>query len=257
MDKTREIVESAVRKSGAFVRNEFGNHHTIDFKGEIHLVTEVDLRSEEMIREVLETSFPEDDILAEESGIHKRFRSGRRWLVDPLDGTTNFAHGYPFFAVSVALEVDGEIVYGVVFDPMNEELFSAEKANGGALNGNPIRVSPTDAIGISLIATGFPYDIHDYPQHHVEDLGRVLHHAQGIRRDGSAALDLCYVACGRFDGFYERKLAPWDTAAGKLIVEEAGGRVTRLGGETHSIYDNEILATNGRIHEELIRILER
>jgi myo-inositol-1(or 4)-monophosphatase len=255
MQRTREIVESVVREAGRYIRGRFGRLHDVDYKGETDLVTEVDRRSEAMIRRVIEREFPADSILAEESGIREGEGSGRRWIVDPLDGTTNFAHAYPFIAISVALEEAGRIVYGVVYDPLRDELFSAGRDRGATMNGGKIRVSPTREIGAGLIATGFPYDFRKRPDHHVEDLGRILRHVRGIRRDGSAALDLCYVACGRFDGFYERKLAPWDTAAGMLIVREAGGRVTTIAGGDYSIDPPEILATNGRIHEAMVDIL--
>ncbi len=255
MKETREIVKDIVLEAGEYVRGEIGRHWSIDFKGEIDLVTDVDRKSEEMITRVLQEAFPGDELLAEESGSRKTKRSSRRWLIDPLDGTTNFAHGYPFLSITVALESENEIVFGVVYDPIRDEYFEAEKKSGATLNGKPIRVSNIGELNKFLFATGFPYDIKEHPEGHLERLGRVLMAGQGIRRDGSAALDLCYVACGRVDAFYERNLAPWDTAAGILLVEEAGGKVTTFRGESYSIYDREIAATNGRIHEEVIHIL--
>ncbi|OGF97728.1 MAG: hypothetical protein A2Z06_02230 [Candidatus Glassbacteria bacterium RBG_16_58_8] len=255
MEKTRAVVRETVLEAGEAIRRKFGKRVEIDFKGAIDLVTEVDRRSEEIIVSALRKAFPRDDILAEEGGSRKGGGSDRIWLVDPLDGTTNFAHGYPFISISVALEAAGEIRYGVVYDPLRDEYFEAEKGEGSSLNGRPIRVSEADDLRACLFSTGFPYDIQEHPEGHMEPLVRILMASQGIRRDGSAALDLCYVACGRFDGFYERKLAPWDTAAGVRIGEEAGGKVTSFGGGAYSIHDKEILATNGRIHEAAVKIL--
>jgi len=255
MNKTSEIVEAIVLETGDYIKREFGKRVDIDFKGEIDLVTEIDRESEEMITRTLLESFPRDDLLAEETGRRMKGKSSRLWLIDPLDGTTNFAHGYPFISISLALEIDGEITFAVVYNPLLGEYFKAEKGHGATLNKSDIHVSENNELRRCLISTGFPYDIQEHPEGHMETLGRILMATQGIRRDGSAALDLCYVACGRFDGFYERKLAPWDTAAGKLIVEEAGGRISTFQGDAYSIYDNEILATNGVIHNEVIEVL--
>ncbi len=255
MKETRKIVRNIVLEAGKYVRSEMGKETTIDFKGEIDLVTDVDRKSEEMISRVLQEAFPGDDLLAEETGARNARKSSRRWLIDPLDGTTNFAHGYPFLAITVALESENEIVFGVVYDPIREEYFEAEKGAGATLNGKPIHVSNVGELNKCLFATGFPYDIKEHPEGHIERLGRVLMAGQGIRRDGSAALDLCYVASGRIDAFYEMNLAPWDTAAGTLLVEEAGGKVTTFRGEPYSVYEREIAATNGRIHDEVVDIL--
>ncbi len=255
MNNEREIVERVVLEAGRLIKEKFGRAVFVDFKGEIDLVTEVDRESEAMITRALQEAFPRDDILGEETGSSAKGRGDRRWLVDPLDGTTNFAHAYPFVSVSVALEAGGEIILGVVYDPLRDELFTAERGKGASLNGEEIAVSKTGELGACLVATGFPYDIKKSPEGHMEDLGRILAATQGIIRDGSAALDLCYVATGRFDGYYERKLSPWDTAAGKLIVEEAGGRVTDFAGGRYSHYGKEILATNGRVHEAISRLL--
>ncbi len=255
MKMEKEIVKEVVLKAGAFVKERFGNANSVDFKGDIDLVTDVDRGSEEMIKEEVERTFPDDDILAEESGTIQRNLTSRKWLIDPLDGTTNFTHGYPCVSISIALEEAGEIILGVVHDPISGEYFEAEKGKGATLNGEIIRVSRTRTTGESLIATGFPYDIREFPEGHMETLERILMATQGIRRDGSAAIDLCHVACGRLDGFYERKLAPWDTAAGILIVREAGGKVTSFSEDRYSIHDKEILASNGVIHGDLSEIL--
>jgi myo-inositol-1(or 4)-monophosphatase len=255
MQNEREIVEGVVLEAGSYIREKFGGAISVDLKGEINLVTDVDRESEAIITNVLRKAFPRDDILAEETGASTKGQNNRRWLVDPLDGTTNFAHAYPFVSVSVALEADGDICLGVVYDPLREELFTAENGQRAKLNGAEISVSENRNLGSCLISTGFPYDIKEHPEGHMEDLGRILAATQGIIRDGSAALDLCYVACGRFDGYYERKLSPWDTAAGKLIVKEAGGKVSDFSGGPYSVYGKEILATNGLIHEALSEIL--
>ena len=256
MEKTREIVKAIVLEAGELVKGAIGKVTNVGYKGEIDLVTDVDRKSEEMISGALREAFPTDDLLAEEGGIRRAARSKRRWLIDPLDGTTNFVHGYPFLSITVALESADEILFGVVYDPLMNEYFEAEKGAGATLNGDPIHVSTRDDIDHCLFATGFPYDIREHPEGHLERLRRVLMAGRGIRRDGSAALDLCYVAAGRIDAYYENKLAPWDTAAGRLMVEEAGGRVTTFRGEPYSIYGGEILATNGRIHDGVIDILE-
>lgn len=256
MDRTKEIVEDVVLEAGDYINREFGKRIDIEHKGKIDLVTNVDLQSEEMITRALQEAFPEDDLLAEERGFQRKGKSSRLWLVDPLDGTTNFAHGFPFVSISVALEIDGTIVFAVVYNPVIGEYFEAEKDKGATLNKETIHVSENAELQGCLFSTGFPYDIQEHPEGHMERLGRVLMTTQGIRRGGSAAIDLCYVACGRFDAFYEKKLAPWDTAAGKLVVEEAGGRISTFGGDAYTIYGREILATNGLIHEKTIEILK-
>jgi myo-inositol-1(or 4)-monophosphatase len=255
MTREYHVVEEIVREAGNYIKGKFEKDVTINFKGKIDLVTEVDRRSEEIITRGIKRAFPGDVILAEESGRTREGTSDRLWLVDPLDGTTNFAHAYPFVAVSVALQVKEEVIYGVVYDPLREEFFRAELLAEATLNGVPIHSSRNADLSTSLLSTGFPYDIQENHEGYMETLERILMHTQGIRRDGSAALDLCYVASGRCDGFYERKLQPWDTAAGKLIVEESGGRVTTFRGGPYSIYGDEILATNGLIHDAVIRIL--
>jgi myo-inositol-1(or 4)-monophosphatase len=214
----------------------------------------MDHRSEDAIISILKKGFPDYGILAEESD-ERKGDGTYRWILDPLDGTTNYAHGYPFFAVSLALEKAGEVVWGVVYDPLREELFMAEPGKGATLNGDPIRVSSTDALHRGFLATGFPYDVRASEENNLKHFNNFARVAQAIRRDGSAALDLCYVAMGRFDGFWELKLNPWDTAAGSLIVDEAGGQVTDFKGKPFSINGLKILASNGLIHPEMVRIL--
>ena len=241
------------RGAGEVLRAHFGSALTIEHKGAIDLVTEADRASEAHIVERLREAFPEHAILAEEGS--GTARAGcPRWLVDPLDGTTNFAHGYPLFAVSIALEVEGRIEVGVVHDPSRGETFAARRGGGATLDGRPLRVSSTDTLARALLVTGFPYSIHERPEPTVGLLRRFLLASQGLRRDGSAALDLCYVAAGRFDGFWELELKPWDVAAGSLIVSEAGGRVTNLDGSDFRIDAGAILATNDRLHEAMLAI---
>jgi len=230
---------------------------TVTKKGDINLVTEADLASENHIIERIRSYYPKHAILAEESGeaVIKGGDPSWKWIIDPLDGTTNYAHGYPCFCVTIALEHDGEIVLGVTFDPTRDELFAAERGRGATLNGKPIRVSPTEKLGDSLIVTGFPYDFKQKPNfaRHLTDF---LFHSRGVRRDGSAAIDMAYVACGRFDGFWEEGLNPWDVAAGTLLIEEAGGVVTYYDGSKYSIYQPPICASNGAIHSQMLDVLK-
>lgn len=234
----------------------FGRITAITKKGDINLVTEADLASEALITERIRSHFPKHSILAEEAGdtVVIEGEGDWKWIIDPLDGTTNYAHGYPCFCVTMALERAGEIVLGVTYDPTRDELFAAEKGRGATLNGKVIRVSETDELGNSLLVTGFPYDIK-----HRTDIARhltdFLLSSRGVRRDGSAAIDLAYVACGRFDGFWEEGLNPWDVAAGVLLIEEAGGVVSGYDGSRLSIYRPPIAASNGMIHQEMLDIL--
>lgn len=248
-------IETA-RDAGQLLLEKFGRITAVTKKGDINLVTEADLASEELIIERIRSHFPKHRILAEESGSSGDANADAEWtwIIDPLDGTTNYAHGYPCFAVTLALEHNGEVVTGVTFDPTRDEMFAAEKGSGATLNGKPIRVSATEKLGDSLIVTGFPYDFKrkdDFARH----LTTFLLNSRGVRRDGSAAIDMAYVACGRFDGFWEEGLNPWDMAAGKLLIEEAGGWVTNYDGSAFSIYQPPILASNGRIHKEMIAVL--
>ena len=253
-EKEIAVAEQASRAAGKILDRMFGRVNHIVKKGDIDLVTEADLQAEEAILEIIHRSFPQDNILSEESGMHGEI-SKRTWIVDPLDGTTNFAHGFPFFAISIALELDNEIVLGVVYNPQMDEYFEAVKGMGAYLNEAPIQISTTSDIEESLLATGFAYDIHENPHRVLKHFNRMIVKAQGIRRPGSAAIDLCYVAAGKLDGFWEEGLEPWDTAAGFLIVDEAGGTVTTMAGETYSPYLRTIVAANPFIHEAMIKIL--
>jgi myo-inositol-1(or 4)-monophosphatase len=243
------------RDAGALLRDRLGTRIDIGHKGSINLVTDVDLASEKLIRKAISTYYPRHEILAEEGGLSES-NSEYRWIVDPLDGTTNYAHGYPVFCVSIALEHQGEVVVGVVYDPMREELFAAERGGGAALNNRPIRVSKIEDLTQSILSTGFPYDIKTSKLTNLDHWANFAMNAQALRRDGAAALDLCYVACGRYDGFWELNLSPWDTAAGALIVAEAGGRVTDFGGGGFSNYKPEVVASNGLIHDRMIEVLK-
>lgn len=257
MTRMRELAIQVAREAGALLRDYAGRTITVSQKSSaIDLVTEVDLLSERLIVERISAHYPKHQILAEESG-QTAVASDHRWLIDPLDGTTNYAHGYPFYCVAIALEYKGEIILGVVYDPNRDELFVAERGAGATCNGRPIHVSKTARLTDSLLATGFPYDVRRRPTTSLDYFGRFVTSAQAIRRDGSAALDLCYLACGRFDGFWEQGLAPWDMAAGFLIVEEAGGCVTTFDGGPFTIYKPEMLATNGLIHQEMMEVLRR
>jgi myo-inositol-1(or 4)-monophosphatase len=250
-----EVAVRAARESGAIQRDWLGKDKKVELKGEINLVTEVDRICEEKIIGILKEAFPEHNILTEETPMPEG-SSPYRWIIDPLDGTTNYTHGYPFFCTSVALELEGEIVLGAIYDPLLDELFTAQKGKGAFLNGERISVSSTERLTEALLCTGFPYDLRESPVNNVGHFNNFIMKAQAVRRDGSAALDLCYVAAGRFDGFWELKLYAWDVAAGKLIVQEAGGKVTDFGGRILDIYGQETLASNGRIHGEMTMVLQ-
>jgi myo-inositol-1(or 4)-monophosphatase len=249
------------REAGALLMEYFHQHLKIEYKGEADLVTAADRASEALIRERIRRRWPSHDVLGEEQGLNDQ-SSDYRWYVDPLDGTTNFAHGFPVFCVSMALEhqaVDQRVsgkpasrIAAVIYDPTRDELFSAEQGRGAQLNGKPIHVSRTAALKESLLATGFPSQKrHKNPN--IYFYHQITLHTHGVRRAGSAALDLCNVASGRFDGFWEFNLNPWDTAAGVLIVEEAGGKVTRFDGSQFELNSHETVASNGLIHDALLQ----
>jgi myo-inositol-1(or 4)-monophosphatase len=248
------VARKAALLAGGILKENLHGTREITYKGDINLATEMDVRSERAVVETLRVSFPDHGIIAEEETNIKN-NSGFTWIIDPLDGTTNYAHGYPCFSVSIALEQEGEVVLGVVYDPMRDELFSAQKGQGAALNGKPIHVSCADRLINSLLATGFPYDRKVSDKNNMAHFHKLLMASQEVRRDGSAALDLCYVACGRFDGFWELKLKPWDVAAGSLVVREAGGTVSGFTGSGFNLHGEEIVASNGKIHDAMLDIL--
>lgn len=224
-------------------------------KQTINLVTDADHAAEQCIIDRIRSIHPRHRFLAEERGRVEESRSPYRWIIDPLDGTTNFAHGYPAFCVSIGLEREARCVLGVVYDPTRDELFTAMDRGGAYLNGTAIHVSATSSLDHSLLVTGFAYDIRETPRNNLDHFARFALKAQGLRRTGSAALDLCYVAAGRFDGFWEVRLNPWDMAAGAVLVREAGGRLTDFHGADLSIYGQELVASNGHIHNAMLAVL--
>ncbi len=258
----QDAAASLAREAGAVLREGYGRAHVPERKGRIDLVTEYDRRSERLLLDAITHRFPGHAVLAEESGASPPAARASadgppavRWIIDPLDGTTNFAHNYPFFCVSVAAEVAGALAAGAVYDPVHDELFCAAAGHGATLNGTPLHVSDIERVEDALLVTGFPYDIREHPERSLPLFEAFLMRAQGIRRDGSAALNLCYLAAGRFDGFWEGHLSPWDMAAGVLIVREAGGVVTDYQGGVFRLERPQILASNARIHEEMKTVL--
>ena len=221
----------------------------------VNLVTDADHEAERIIIDRILSEFPSHHILAEEGGRDTRGESSFQWVIDPLDGTTNYAHGFPCYSVSIGLEHNGFCVLGVVLDPTRDDLFTAAIGQGARLNGQPISVSSIASLDEALLVTGFAYDIRDNPNNNLDHFCRFSLRAQGVRRTGSAALDLCYVAMGRLDGYWEVKLSPWDSAAGGVILREAGGRVTHFNGAPHTIYGRDLVASNGHLHEAMLRVL--
>jgi myo-inositol-1(or 4)-monophosphatase len=254
-----DVAVRAARAGGRVLRRYYAGRFRVEFKGELNLVTEADREAERAVLGIIRRAFPDHRFLAEESGgpSVRDNETPYKWIVDPLDGTTNFAHTYPMFCVSVALEARGEIRLGAVYDPVRRELFSAERGRGAQLNGRPIAVSRTDALDRALLVTGFAYNVRRVSDNNLNHFSNFILSAQGVRRSGTAALDLCYVASGRFDGFWELNLSPWDTAAGTLIATEAGAMITDFGGKPFDIYQKQILATNGRIHGEMMEVLRK
>ncbi len=253
--KERAVAVEAALAGGEVLKRYLGGRLHISEKGELDLVTEADTASEETILSLLEKRLPGTSVLAEESGETRR-DANQRFIVDPLDGTTNFAHGYPCFAVSIAYEKEGLIRAAVVYDPLREELFVAEEGAGAFVNGKKLQVSQTRHLDKALLVTGFPYDLRQDVKASLRLFNRFMGEARAIRRDGSAALDLCYVAAGRYDGFWEEKLSPWDTAAGSLLVTEAGGQVSDFSGGPFNCRGAALLSTNGLVHPAMLRILE-
>lgn len=259
----KKVAIDAALKSGHFIKNSLGKIKKISYKGRINIVTDIDKKAEEIIINKILSVFPNHSILSEEMGTvlkpkletsQRTVPSGFKWLIDPLDGTTNFVHSFPFFCVSIALEENGKLILGVVYDPMREELFFGEDKKGAYINKKKINVSKTSKLSEGFLATGFAYNIRE-TRDNVKYFKNFLERSLAIRRAGSAALDLCYIACGRFDGYWELALNPWDCAAGALIVHEAKGKITKFDGSKWTPYHKEVLASNGLIHKEMIKVL--
>ena len=248
------VAIEAVLRAGRIQKARYASGVAVEYKGAIDLVTEVDRACELAILEAIRSRYPTHDIVTEETDLA---RTGSRevWFIDPLDGTVNFAHSYPFFCASVALAVDGEIVAGAVFDPLRDELFSAERGGGAHLNGRRLQVTTASRLIESLVITGFPYDLHEKLEERLRPFNKLMGLARAVRRDGAAALDLCYVAAGRADGFWEVILKPWDMHAGRLLVEEAGGKTSRLDGTPLGLGPDGCVATNGLIQDALVEAL--
>ncbi|NMC80795.1 MAG: inositol monophosphatase [Chloroflexi bacterium] len=253
MDELTAAVQAA-RQAGRLLRENFARQHQIMYKGVIDLVTEMDQEAEALITTSLRQSFPDYGFLGEE-GSRAEGNGKACWIIDPIDGTTNYAHGYPFFAVSIALEVQGEITVGVVYNPMLDELFTAQKGKGAFLNGEAIRVTSTADIARALLASGFPYDVWTNPINNCRQWEKAIRRTISVRCDGAASIDLAYVAAGRIDGYWELDLEAWDMAAGVLLVQEAGGRVSQCFGEDFSINQRNVLASNGSLHPALRTLL--
>lgn len=254
---TLNELTSLARQAGEILRRDFGQHLRVDHKGLIDLVSEADHQSEELLLSYILKNFPGDRIVTEESG-ELAGSSGSTWYVDPLDGTVNYVHGLPIYSVSIAYAAAGRLILGVVYDPMRDELFSAQAGAGAWLNDEPVRPAQAVDLDHALLVTGFPYDIRTNPVNNLDHYAHFALHSQGVRRLGSAALDLCYVACGRFDGFWELRLNPWDVAAGGLIARQAGAKVTNLRGSDDFISPPQsILAANSAIHALMLKELNQ
>ncbi|GAB6094774.1 inositol monophosphatase family protein [Desulfatiferula olefinivorans] len=255
LERIKQVALAATHESGRILRSRYGNISSIAKKGRIDLVTEADTQSEKAIISIIRSCFPRHSILAEERGLIVD-DPRCRWIIDPLDGTTNFAHELPLFTSSIAFEHDGVVKVGIVHNPVSGELFSAALGEGAFLNGKKVSVTTRQSLSECLLVTGFPYNFNDIVDEVLPRFARCLKAVQGVRRLGSAALDLCYTACGRFDGFWEQNLNPWDTAAGLLICREAGARVTDFSGRPFDLAMKQILATNGNIHEDMLSLLK-
>ena len=255
-----KIAKEAARKAGEIQLRDLNKIKNISFKdtkGKNNILTEIDTECEGVILSIIKENFPSHDILAEESGKNVENDSDYIWLIDPLDGTMNYSHSYPFFSVSIALEHKGEVICGLVYDPFKNEMFTAAKGKGAQLNDKEIKVSAVELLEFSLVVSGtFHHSDEVVMDKLIEILKNLSLKAQGVRRDGSAALDLCYVACGRYESFWELGLNPWDMAAGSLILEEAGGKVSDLKGGTFSNYKRQLIASNGHIHDEMTELLK-
>jgi myo-inositol-1(or 4)-monophosphatase len=257
MEQLHLAIELA-RAAGDVLKHYMGRDKQIEFKGRANLVTVADKESEALIIRGIRERYPTHTILAEESGVSGDEAGAEgKWIIDPLDGTTNFAHQYPFFCVSIGFEQAGKILCGAVYDPCRDEMFSGARGLGSFVNDQRLRVSDADKLANALLLTGFPYGVRQKMKMAMSQFEAFLFESQGVRRGGSAALDICYIALGRCDGFWEMDLHPWDTAAGLVILEEAGGLVTDFASQPFSIYGKQIVASNGKIHEEMVGVLGR
>jgi myo-inositol-1(or 4)-monophosphatase len=255
LEHAKRVGIAAAYAGAQVLLDHFGNISQINKKGAFDLLTEADIGSEKQILGTIRKAFPDHAILAEESGA-KKGTAEFQWLIDPLDGTTNYAHQLPIFSIAIALALRDEIVLGLVLNPMDGELFSAISGRGAELNGKPIKVSSTPSVFDSLLVTGFSYDFNEIIEPVMKRFSVCQQASQGVRRLGSAAIDICYVACGRFDGFWEQNLKPWDKAAGAIIASEAGAEITNFSNQPFAVNQKEILVTNGRIHQEMLSLLE-
>ena len=255
IEDAKRIGIEAIYSGARVLRNHFGRIAQINQKGAFDLVTEADTESEKQIMETILKAFPDHAILAEESGVNKG-TAEYKWLTDPLDGTTNYVHQLPLFTIAIALAVRDKIELGLILNPMDGELYSAIAGKGAELNGKPIKVSSNASVSNSLLVTGFPYDFNEIVEPAMKRFSVFQQASQGVRRLGSAALDLCYVACGRFDGFWEQNLKPWEKAAGAIIATEAGAVITDFSNQPFSINQKEILVSNGKIHQEMLSLLK-
>ena len=256
MTEIADFAQNLARQAGRLLAEKLIKNNQIYYKGTIDLVTEADKMSEELILAEITRRYPEHGILSEESAA-KNERATVRWIIDPLDGTTNYAHGFPFFCVSIALEEDGVVVMGVIYDPIRDELFTAGKQSGTYCNGRKLLVSSVNDLSRSLLATGFPYDIRVSKDNNLNFFSAMAVKAQAIRRAGAAALDLAYLAAGRLDGFWELKLKPWDTAAGCLLVTEAGGVISDMTNGKWNLYSPGLVASNGLIHDQMMDVIQK
>jgi myo-inositol-1(or 4)-monophosphatase len=252
--RAREVGVEAAKRAGRLLCQRVDSIREVRHKSAVDIVTDVDLLSEQEVCSTVLAAFPSHSILGEEGGAHAGSDPRYRWIVDPLDGTTNYAHGFPFFCVSIALEVDGDLRLGVVYAPYLDELFVAERGQGATLNDRRIQVSTTSELSEALLATGFPYERDQFPRA-LRSFETMSLQSQAVRRAGSAALDLCYVACGRLDGYWEHRVNPWDLAAGVLLVAEGGGQVTGVDGSRFEVEGGEVLTSNGLLHGAMLAAL--
>jgi myo-inositol-1(or 4)-monophosphatase len=255
MEQLKEVLLDATKEGGKIIQQYFNGAFSVSHKEGINnLVTEVDKLAEQKIIDIIRKAFPAHSILSEEVGELAQ-ESEYQWIIDPIDGTVNFAHGIPICCVSIGLLKDGHLILGAVYNPMMNELFFAEKGKGATLNGKPISVSKKTDFEKAFLVTGFPYKWPDGAEHPIKVFERMVLEGLPVRRLGSAAIDLCWVACGRFDGFWEYNLSAWDVAAGYLLVEEAGGKITDFNGKPYNVFDKQTLATNGLIHDEMLKVI--